>query len=861
MELIHLNDWIIGAIAQKPFKTKTQNYIFDKVIPLLNRDDYNNPILNQDEFYNDGEIWWYPNRMPQSLIPGSLICFCLEAATGCDPFSQDSSLYQVANGSRIDTFLGVNNGAEVFTLQDETTKCIERLKDEKAYLVLPHAPSKMIFLRVEGKVFGPYITYIDESSIQDGNSDVRVSLKPDGNNRTIYRVADEKFKKIAKTFSLEVQVSLNEKPSKKTDSPSLLKYEIILPHELEKIKQSFLNDWDKLDYESLSTKFGRLIRGSKTFTRDIKKQIAGDIKLLEDYIANSDDPQSFRELISSLDALKDEAESNLKDILKIFYEAGLVDEKRKEEAEKSYLEEFIKTQSAKIQDAIFEKNKELFVLEQKLEDKRSLYEEEYEQKRKEKMKALKEEEDKRINALEAFVKEEKEKIKNEKNNWDAERKSRLESVEAREKAIQTMLETIESKSEEDMNRIIDIYPYLKYLKNNGELGIHAVSETNTEEINNKPFPLPQILVDGRKDALIDLAETDFFQAFTKYAQSKGYQYEEKDLRRFHNSVKCGNITILAGPSGVGKSSLAILYGDCLAGSSSEINKTLMIQVSPSWMEKSDIIGYVNTITNDFTPAATNLYQQLIYAQEDYKNNNENAGIYPICLDEMNLAQVEYYFSDFLQILELKQDNRILSCFSKEAIKEDSQFAGYHRLTIVPTIRFIGTVNFDETTKNLSARLLDRTSLIYLNSSKMFDMPSSDSQDDLGVRGPIPYAVYQKWVRVGALSPDIIRFISDIDSDLRVLGGFVSPRIRSAMSTYIASAQSLLPENSYQEIAFDEFFAQRILSKVRSCTLPKQLEALKSIRTKLYDFCEAEQSQKILSKLEEEAQSIEELPVF
>ena len=139
----------------------------------------------------------------------------------------------------------------------------------------------------------------------------------------------------------------------------------------------------------------------------------------------------------------------------------------------------------------------------------------------------------------------------------------------------------------------------------------------------------------------------------------------------------------------------------------------MIHVNPSWIEKADILGYINTVTQDYVPAETNLFQHLIYAQEDYQRNDIESAIYPICFDEMNLAQIEHYFSDFMQILELPTDKRQLPCFSQDALKKCSMFAPYHTITLVPTLKFIGTVNFDETTRRLSDRLLDRANVIYL----------------------------------------------------------------------------------------------------------------------------------------------------
>ena len=89
---------------------------------------------------------------------------------------------------------------------------------------------------------------------------------------------------------------------------------------------------------------------------------------------------------------------------------------------------------------------------------------------------------------------------------------------------------------------------------------------------------------------------------------------------------------------------------------------------------------------------------------------QESGIYVVTLDEMNLSHVEHYFSGFLQALE---HSREIRSFDASSVSPDSTFAQYARLVIPKSIRFIGTVNFDETTKQLSLRHLDRTNLVRL----------------------------------------------------------------------------------------------------------------------------------------------------
>lgn len=71
---------------------------------------------------------------------------------------------------------------------------------------------------------------------------------------------------------------------------------------------------------------------------------------------------------------------------------------------------------------------------------------------------------------------------------------------------------------------------------------------------------------------------------------------------------------------------------------------------------------------------------------------------------MNLARVEHYFSQFLSLLERPENQRELQLY-------DSQYAGQlynsatypSKIIIGDNIRFIGTVNIDESTYHFLIR--------------------------------------------------------------------------------------------------------------------------------------------------------------
>ena len=95
--------------------------------------------------------------------------------------------------------------------------------------------------------------------------------------------------------------------------------------------------------------------------------------------------------------------------------------------------------------------------------------------------------------------------------------------------------------------------------------------------------------------------------------------------------------ILQGISGTGKTSLAYALGEFLG------NKSTVIPVQPMWKERTDMIGYYNEFTGRFNE--TTLLEKMYEA-------NYSKDIYITVLDEMNIARVEYYFAEFLSLMEL-----------------------------------------------------------------------------------------------------------------------------------------------------------------------------------------------------------------
>lgn len=198
-----------------------------------------------------------------------------------------------------------------------------------------------------------------------------------------------------------------------------------------------------------------------------------------------------------------------------------------------------------------------------------------------------------------------------------------------------------------------------------------------------------------------------FIKWLKYITRKQYRlfYETKDLINFHAAMKGDSLVVLSGLSGTGKSQLVTAYAKALQLSPSQLK---FISVRPFWEDDSDLLGYADTVNSVYRPGDSGLIDVLIEASNDPNN------LYLVCFDEMNLARVEHYFSQFLSVLEMESGKRNISLYNRDLENRLYNSASYpHEISVGTNVLFVGTINTDESTHQFSDKVLDRSNIISL----------------------------------------------------------------------------------------------------------------------------------------------------
>ncbi|WP_144533160.1 MrcB family domain-containing protein [Bacillus paranthracis] len=302
----------------------------------------------------------------------------------------------------------------------------------------------------------------------------------------------------------------------------------------------------------------------------------------------------------------------------------------------------------------------------------------------------------------------------------------------------------------------------------------------------------------RKEVYLD--QQSIIDHVSSYIQSKGFFYEKKDLINFFLSLKTKPFVILSGISGTGKTKIVQWFAESL-GATEENGQFTLIPVRPDWSDSSDLLGYVN-LQGEFQE------RPLIKVLENADANPNRP--YFVVLDEMNLARVEYYFSDFLSVIESRKwkDGKIVtSPVLPESITNK-------HITIPSNVYIIGTVNMDETTHPLSKKVLDRANTIEFNTVNLgyfnFLMDVEEKEAEI-VSDSSLATKYLHLKECFKENEDLVRNISNIlievNKTLETVGAQVGYRIRDEICFYMAyNEQGKL-------LSFDEALDYQIYQKI------------------------------------------------
>lgn len=170
-------------------------------------------------------------------------------------------------------------------------------------------------------------------------------------------------------------------------------------------------------------------------------------------------------------------------------------------------------------------------------------------------------------------------------------------------------------------------------------------------------------------------------------------FDINTIRAFISGLASSRLIILEGLSGTGKSSLARYFSEFIS------QESFFEAVQATWRDRTNLLGYYNDFSKTYNE--TEFLKRLYDAT--FKPNEVNIMV----LDEVNISRVEYYFADFLSIMEYPSDKWALKIMNLpyDFIAPNHLEDGI--LHIPTNTWFIGTANKDDSTYTITDKVYDR----------------------------------------------------------------------------------------------------------------------------------------------------------
>ena len=284
----------------------------------------------------------------------------------------------------------------------------------------------------------------------------------------------------------------------------------------------------------------------------------------------------------------------------------------------------------------------------------------------------------------------------------------------------------------------------------------------------------------------DLTLEELCNSFRNFCASQLKLYYREDvIKQLFAGMATSKLIILEGISGTGKTSLAYALGKFFSFDSA------IIPVQPSWKDRSELLGYYNEFTKKFNETE---FLKSLYITT-YRND-----LNVIVLDELNLARIEYYFAEFLSVMEMRDPNDWLIDLIPAPLASDPANFNEGKLLIPQNVMFFGTANNDDSTFTISDKVYDRAiSLFFDDKGRPFEYADQEAIS-------MPYSqlrsLFDEAVGQYPISDEMRKKFEELDNFvIKKFKLAFGNRIMKQLDTFIPGNDILANKDSYAVIPF------------------------------------------------------------
>lgn len=311
---------------------------------------------------------------------------------------------------------------------------------------------------------------------------------------------------------------------------------------------------------------------------------------------------------------------------------------------------------------------------------------------------------------------------------------------------------------------------------------------------------------------------ELIDRFIKYSASQLHLYYTKEIiARFFAGMATSKVLILEGISGTGKTSLPYAMGKFFN------KETSIISVQPSWRDRAELLGYLNEFTKKFNE--TDFLKAVYQAGYSDKPNF-------IVLDEMNLARIEYYFAEFLSVMEMPDVHEWKIDLVPASEPSDPKLLINGNLFINQNTWFIGTANKDDSTFTITDKVYDRATPIVINNKA--ELIDCDYTNNVQMTFDYLDELFKKAQAEITMSTKVMDSFKKVDEYIQqnfkiAFGNRIMKQIKLFVPVYVACG--------FTEVqGLDYMLANKILRKFESLNLSflhNELDGLIELLDKLF----------------------------